>query len=97
MTTATLTLPAEHLALVFSRLNERQRRWTAGAMAEMLGHGGIKQIAEIAGLDPKTVRQGRNELARNLEDFPDDDRVRRPGGGRPPIEKKFPTSGNNSN
>lgn len=91
MTTATLTLPTEHLELVFSRLNERQRRWTAGAIAEMLGHGGIKRIAEITGLDPKTVRQGRIELARNLEEFPHDERVRRPGGGRPRIEKKSPT------
>ena len=33
-----------------------------------MGRGGTKQIAELAGLDPKTIRQGRIDLKRQLED-----------------------------
>jgi predicted GTPase len=42
-------------------------------------------VAEIAGIDPKTVRQGR--IDRELREYPHDGRVRRPGGGRPSIKK----------
>ena len=90
-----LALAGEHIPLVFSRLDERQRRWVAGLLSEIVGHGGTKQVAELASIDPKTVRQGRIDLAGNLEDYPDA-RIRRPGGGRPPIEKKLPTSGSSS-
>ena len=79
-----------HVSLVFSRLDERQRRWVGGLLSEMLGHGGTKQVSELAGLDPKTVRQGRIDLSRALQDYPHQDRVRRPGGGRPCIQKKSP-------
>jgi hypothetical protein len=34
-----------------------------------------------------TIRRGRRELDSELQDRPTD-RVRLPGGGRPPIEKK---------
>ena len=77
-----------HALLVFSRLNEQQRRWVGGLLSEVLGHGGIKQVSELAGLDPKTVRQGRIDLGNELKEFPDDGRVRRSGGGRPAIKKR---------
>jgi hypothetical protein len=83
---------SEQIALVFSRLDERQRRWVGGLLSDLLGQGGTKQVAELAGLDPKTVRQGRIDLKRQLADYPDDGRVRRPGGGRPPLKKKIPRS-----
>ncbi len=83
---------SEHIALVFSRLNEQQRRWVGGLLSDLLGRGGTNQIAELAGLDPKTIRQGRIDLKRQLENYPDDGRVRRPGGGRPPLKKKNPAS-----
>lgn len=82
----------EHVALVFSRLDERQRRWVGGLLADVLGRGGTKQIAAWADLDPKTIRQGRIDLQRQLADYPADGRVRRPGGGRPPLKKKIPPS-----
>ena len=94
--TATTAVAAEDLseqiALVFSRLDERQRRWVGGLLSDLLGRGGTKQVAELAGLDPKTIRQGRIDLKRQLADYPDDGRVRRPGGGRPPLKKKIPPS-----
>jgi hypothetical protein len=92
MSTANLALAERHLPLVFARLDEQQRRWVAGLLAEVLGRGGTKQVAELAGIDPKTVRQGRIDLDRELSEYPDDGRVRRPGGGRPAIKKRSPTS-----
>ena len=83
---------SEHVALVFARLDERQQRWVGGLLSALLGRGGTKQIAALAGLDPKTIRQGRIDLQRQLEAYPDDGRVRRPGGGRPPLKKKTPPS-----
>ncbi len=94
MTTATVASTRQdwtgHVSLVFSRLDERQRRWVGGLLSEVLGHGGTKQVSELATLDPKTVRQGRIDLSNELKDYPDDGHVRRPGGGRPTIKKSSP-------
>src|SRR6266567_26613 len=90
--TATTAVVSEHVALVFARLDERQQRWVGGLLSALLGRGGTKQIAALAGLDPKTIRQGRIDLQRHLEDSPADGRARRPGGGRPPLKKKIPPS-----
>ena len=38
-----------YLHLIFSRLDEQQRRWVAGREARRRGHGGIQQVAEITG------------------------------------------------
>ena len=75
-----------HLPLVLSELNEKQRRWVAGLLSEMLGHGGISRIAELSGIDPKTIRQGRIDLSQQLSDYPKD-RIRRAGAGRPTLKK----------
>jgi hypothetical protein len=75
--------------LFLSRLDEQQRRWYVALEAERLGHGGERQLAEITGMDEKTIRRGRAELAAGLADRPSE-RVRLPGGGRPPVEKKTP-------
>ena len=79
------------LNLILSRLDEQQRRWVAGREARRRGHGGIRQVAEITGLHPETIRIGRDELDQDLAGQPVD-RVRLPGGGRPPVEKKIPPS-----
>jgi len=71
-----------------SRLDEAQRRWYVALEAERLGPGGDRLLAQITGLDEKTIRRGRAELATGLAEQPPD-RVRRPGGGRPPVEKKI--------
>jgi hypothetical protein len=76
------------LNLLLSRLDEQQRRWVAAREAMRLGHGGFQRIAEITGLHPETIRRGRDELENNLCDRPSD-RIRLPGGGRPPVEKKI--------
>jgi len=76
------------LILVLSRLDEQQRRWVAAVEANRLGWGGETLLAQITGLDEKTIRRGREELAASLRERPPD-RIRLPGGGRPPAEKKI--------
>jgi hypothetical protein len=73
--------------LLMSRLDEAQRRWYAALEAQRLGHGGDHLVAQITGLDEKTIRRGRVELDASLADWPET-RTRRPGAGRPPTEKK---------
>ncbi len=95
VSTANLAMAEKHVPLVFARLDEQQRRWVAGLLSEVLGRGGTKQVAELAGIDPKTVRQGRIDLDRELSEYPHDGRVRRPGGGRPSIKKRILTLSSN--
>src|SRR2546428_13603052 len=76
------------LILVLSRLDEQQRRWVAAMEANRLGWGGETLVSQITGLDEKTIRRGRDELAASLVDRPPE-RIRLPGGGRPPVEKKI--------
>jgi hypothetical protein len=44
-------------------------------------------MAQITGMDEKTIRRGHTELAALLVGQPIDS-IRAPGGGRPPVEKK---------
>jgi hypothetical protein len=73
------------LMLFVGLLNEKQRRLYAGLEALRIGRGGDQEIADLLGLHPQTVAKGRHEL---LEQDIDEERVRRPGGGRKPVEKK---------
>jgi hypothetical protein len=73
--------------LLMSRLDQAQRRWYAALEAQHLGHGGDRLVAQITGLDEKTIRRGHAELNASLADCPDE-RVRQPGAGRPLTEKK---------
>src|SRR5215470_19310162 len=52
-----------------------------------LGAGGDRLLAQITGLDEKTIRRGRQELAAKLSERPQQ-RVRLPGAGRPRTEKR---------
>jgi hypothetical protein len=78
----------EQMNLLLSRLGEAERRWYAAVEANRLGHGGVHAVAQITGLDEKTIRRGQEEVAGSLADAPVK-RQRRPGGGRPPVEKKI--------
>lgn len=71
-----------------SRLDEQQRRWYAALEADRLGPGGDRRVSEITGLDERTIRRGREELAGELAGRPLD-RVRLVGGGRLAVEKKI--------
>jgi hypothetical protein len=84
-----LTIPElveGHVKLVCAQLNEKHRRWVAGLLSEVVGYGGTKWVAAAAGLDPKTIRQGRRDLQGGLADCPRE-RVRRVGAGRPLLKK----------
>lgn len=78
----------QQMLVLLSRLDEQQRRWFVALEAKRLGHGGDRLMAQITGLDEKTIRRGRAELDASLADNPSD-RMRRAGGGRPPVEKKI--------
>ena len=73
--------------LFLSRLDEDQRRWYLALESQRMGWGADRLLMEISGVDEKTIRRGREELAASLVNRPTD-RVRQPGAGRPPVEKK---------
>ena len=75
----------EQVGLVFARLNEQQRRLVAALWSKSMGWGGDTQVSRLTGLDPKTIKRGREELDNDLKDCPAD-RIRRPGAGRPRVE-----------
>ena len=45
--------------------------------AEKLGHGGVADVSMLLGGDPKTIRQGREDLDSSVD--PVADRVRKKG------------------
>ena len=73
--------------LLMSRLDEQQRRWFVALESKKAGYGGDTLFSLITGLHVDTIRRGREELDAELQGRPSD-RVRRPGAGRPPGEKK---------
>ena len=73
------------IVLFASLLDERQRRLYAGLESLKCGWGGDTRIASLLGIDAGTVARGRKQL---LAGEVERERVRRPGGGRPALEKK---------
>ncbi len=76
------------LNLLLARLEEPQRRWLAALESQRVGHGGDRLVSLITGLNVETIRRGRRELDTSLRDCPAG-RCRRPGAGRPSVEKKI--------
>ena len=70
--------------------DERSRRLLAGSLAQQHGCGGIALVARITGLSPHTIRRGRRELQTAIPT--PRGRIRRPGAGCRPVEKKVPRS-----
>src|SRR6266436_5429083 len=52
--------------LLLSRLDEQQRRWYVAVESHRVGAGGDRLLAQITGLDEKTIQRGRQELAASL-------------------------------
>jgi hypothetical protein len=68
----------EHsMRMFFNSLSEKDRRRYAAIEAAKLGYGGVEWISTLLSCDPKTIRQGRQDL----EQLPDGlgDRVRKKG------------------
>jgi len=72
------------IVLFFSILDEKKRRLYAGLESLKWGYGGDRRIANLLGLNEKTVARGRREL---LDEDVDQERVRKSGGGRRPLKK----------
>jgi len=72
--------------LVYSALDEKQRRLCAGLESLRLGYGGDRKIADFLGMNVHTVAKGRKEL---LQEDLDLDRIRKPGAGRWSAKKKL--------
>jgi len=86
---AELILRHQHMNLFLSRLSEPQRRWYVATLSESADSPGDRQLTLITGLDEKTIRRGKEEIANELSDLPTD-RQRQKGGGRLRAEKKIP-------
>ncbi len=80
---------ASRFQVVLPHLNERQRRLVLAQEARLLGHGGVRAVALVAGVSETTVRNGVFELEAGGDPFPGG-RVRRPGGGRRTAEDQDP-------
>jgi hypothetical protein len=52
-----------------------------------MGWGADQLLMQITGVDEKTIRRGREELAASLVNRPVE-RIRQPGAGRPSVETK---------
>jgi len=74
---------------VLRTLNEGQRR-LVGREALRHGRGGIQRMVEDSGLSKPTILKGIRELRGNRELVSQEGRVRKPGGGRKPIEAHDP-------
>jgi Rhodopirellula transposase DDE domain len=75
---------------VLSTLNEAQRRWLVGREALRCGRGGIQRMVEHSGLSKPTILKGIRELRGKRELVTEEGRVRKPGGGRKPLEVHDP-------
>ena len=67
----------QRMKALFRTLSEKDRRRYAAVEADKLGHGGMAYIAELFGIDAKTIRQGLADL--DLPQDPAEGRVRKKG------------------
>jgi hypothetical protein len=74
----------QQMNFFLSTLDEHQRLLYVGLESKKLGRGGDRQLAVITGMSVDTIAKGRHEL----EGAEPTDRIRAPGGGRLPVEKK---------
>ena len=80
---------AARFEVLLPHLNERQQRLALAVEARLLGHGGVRAVAQVAGVSEATVRKGVFELEAGEAPFPPG-RVRRPGGGRKSATRQDP-------
>ena len=62
---------AARFEVLLPHLNERQRRLAVAVEARLLGHGGVRAAAQVAGMSETTVRRGVAELEAGDDPFPD--------------------------
>lgn len=71
-------------------LDERQKRLLAGCIADGYGHGGIKYVCAVSGMNYRTVKSGIEEINGNVSKELSSGGIRQKGAGRPSIEAKYP-------
>jgi hypothetical protein len=77
--------------LLVPEMDERMRRQWAATEARDLGWGGISLVARATGLSRPTITAGLRELNQpSPQRVAEAARVRRPGGGRPPLKETDP-------
>lgn len=87
---------AEFFGALMPIMDERRRRLLAGAVSELIGHGGVQKVSEITGISETTISKARKELkglprdpkARPRQD--DVNRARAPGAGRKSVCEAYP-------
>ena len=76
-------------------MDERVTRLWAAAEADAVGYGGIATVMQATGISRSRIRAGLRDLAEQDKKPPSEparsQRVRRPGGGRPPLLQTDPT------
>ena len=80
---------AQRFEVLLPHLNERQQRLALAAEARLLGHGGVRVVAEATGVSATTVRRGVAELESSEDPLPVG-RARRGGGGRKRVDEHDP-------
>ena len=81
------TTLVEKFADIAPLLDERSRRLWAATESRAIGYGGDALVSAATGLARKTIRKGRDELAQGVDQSRP---LRRPGAGRPSLEKTQP-------
>jgi hypothetical protein len=72
-------------------MDERMRRHWVASEAIELGWGGVCSVSKATGLSRTTIAAGLGELkAQESADTPVSPRIRRPGGGRKPLDEGDP-------
>lgn len=82
-------------------LNEKQQRYLSGIIASELGYGGVSFVNSVTGQSRNTIAAGAAYFDKpDVDGAPQqpsaeavskqDKRIRRPGGGRKSIDKKYP-------
>ena len=84
----------ETIGLFFSGLNdllpERFKRATAAVLAQSLGHGGVKLVAQQSGISRSTILRGLRLLESGKEKELELTRQRQRGGGRKVVKEETP-------
>lgn len=61
----------QEMNLLLSRLDEQQQHWYVAVEANRAGHGGIRLLSQITGMDEKTIRRGQEELEQGFANRPE--------------------------
>src|SRR3954451_14498794 len=80
---------ARRFEVLLPHLNERQQRLALATEARLLGHGGVRAVAQATGVSATTVRRGVVELESGEDSLPVG-RARRAGGGRRRADNQDP-------